>query len=510
MPNEEMDALIEAQKEEINRLKENSDNVIDIKEFYFNKYHEMYQELLLERKTEIDEAMKQMEEEIKEINQNLDSIQEDLAINESLKAKQETTEEAMYELHAKMEEARFQTEIKMDLLQKDTIGLYHKHQALLDEWFTILDHYLDHLISNGELIEAYTKLFDVVNSDGFTLSVKIKESETKNHQLNEELNNQIASIRSELDALLKEKTKLENKVLDISDDSKASLEEDLRKRIEYQKNYELELTNAFQQTSTKQLKELSDIIIKYQLVNKPADEQIAELDKLIEKYRLALLSLDTKANLELQKNKRKAVLEEQLASLEVIRKQKSEIEKQTLKLKEAYTLVIKNIETLDNHLKEIRLQLSTVEARGFLKFEEQYQKELKDRYNNIIQKQKNLEGYREDRTYHLFDPDPAEIASIDQQIHTEEMALNELIHTYDKTKREYEQYLAQENHQHIKELIDEGMLFEEQLPKLKALTIKLKERIASNEAKAKQYTEELSDYQSIVMQIEELSHDDFN
>ena len=509
MPTEEMDALIEAQKEEIDRLKE-TEEAIDIKDFYFNKYQEMYQEILLGRKQEIDEAMKALEKEIDEINHNLKSIEEDLELNEAIKQKQASNEEAIYELHAKMEEARFQTEIKMDLLQKDTRELYHKHQALLEKWLMTLEHYLDHLVSNGELIDEYTKLFEIMNQDGFDLSVSIKNSEIKNHQLNDELNDRISEIRKELDGLLKEKTRLENRVLDISDDNKAALEEDLRKRIEYQKNYELELTNAFQQVSMKQLKELSDIIIKYQLVNKPAEEQIVELDQLLEKDRLVLLSLDTKANLELQKGKRKAILQEQLSALDLKQKQLNELTKQNNKLKEAYKAVIENINQLDSHLRDIRSQLSTIEAQGFLKFNEQYQKDLQDKYNSIIQKQKNLESYREDRTYHLFDPDPAEIASIDQQIHTEEMALNNLIHTYDQAKRDYECYLAQENHQHIKDLIDEGFLFEEQLPKLKNLTIKLKEKILNNEKIIKDLNEQLVDYQNIAMQIEELSHDDYH
>ena len=504
-----MDALIEAQKEEIDRLKE-TEEVVDIKEFYFNKYHEMYQEILRARKQEIDEAMKALDAEIQEINHNLHSIEEDLELNENIKQKQASNEEAIYELHAKMEEARFQTEIKMDLLQKDTRTLYMKHQALLDAWFLSLDHYLDHLLSNGELIDEYTKLFGVMNQEGFTISVAIKESENKNAALNEELNQKIASIRAELDTLLKEKTRLENRILDISDDHKASLEEDLRKRMEYQKNYELELTNAFQITSSKQLKELSDLIIKYQLVNKSAEDQIAELDILLEKDKMALLSLDTKANLELQKGKRKAALQEELNNLEQKKQQLSDLDQQTKKLKGAYQAVIENIEQLDSHLKQVRAQLSTIEAQGFLKFDEQYQKDLKEKYASIVQKQKNLESYREDRTYHLFDPDPAEIATIDQQIHTEEMELNALIHSYDQAKRDYECYLAQENHQQIKDLIEEGFLFENELPKLKQLTIKLKEKILSNEKQMASLNEQLVNYQDIVMQIEELSHDDYN
>ena len=127
-----------------------------------------------------------------------------------------------------------------------------------------------------------------------------------------------------------------------------------------------------------------------------------------------------------------------------------------------------------------------------------------------LKKQKNLESYREDRTYHLFDPDPAEIAAIDQQIHNEEMELNTLIHTYDQAKRDYECYLAQENHQHIKDLIEEGFLFESELPQLKQLTIKLKEKILANEKQIAELNEQLTDYQNIAMQIEELSHDDYN
>ena len=56
MNNQDFDKLISVQKEEIERIK-NSNQETNIKEFYLNKYHEIYQEILQERIDEINHEL---------------------------------------------------------------------------------------------------------------------------------------------------------------------------------------------------------------------------------------------------------------------------------------------------------------------------------------------------------------------------------------------------------------------------------------------------------------------
>ena len=80
MNNQDFDKLITVQKEEIERIK-NSNPEINIREFYLNKYHEMYQEILEERMEEINEELRNLENEIHSLNDSVDRINEDIENN---------------------------------------------------------------------------------------------------------------------------------------------------------------------------------------------------------------------------------------------------------------------------------------------------------------------------------------------------------------------------------------------------------------------------------------------
>ena len=79
---------------------------------------------------------------------------------------------------------------------------------------------------------------------------------------------------------------------------------------------------------------------------------------------------------------------------------------------------------------------------------------------------------------------------------------------YDNIKKDYESFLQQNDNAVIKTLIEDGSFFETNIPKLKALTIKLKDKIGKLIEESHKMQDDLKDYQSILMQIQELENED--
>ena len=165
---------------------------------------------------------------------------------------------------------------------------------------------------------------------------------------------------------------------------------------------------------------------------------------------------------------------------------------------------------LDNHVLDIKDNIAGFKHQQFIRFDDQFRKELKDGMNAIKQQQKVLEGLKEDRTFMLFEPEVEKIRNIDNQIHQEELTLNQLINKYDGIQKDYEEFLSQNDNGKIKELLDEGQYFEEKIPQLKEMMLKLEDKINGFIDDSQRLNNQLVDYQNVIMQIEELLNENYD
>ena len=344
----------------------------------------------------------------------------------------------------------------------------------------------------------------------YDLSVKIKQNELENRRLEDKLNDKVLEIRKQLDSLLKEKERYENYILDISVEHQESVKHDLELRLEHKQNYLKEIKEIYSTTSTKQLKEFTELYSKNYLVSKPASEQVEEYDALFIKFKSRLLCLDTKTNLEYQRNKRLKDLKEEKKRLDVIKEQKEHLDVKIKRYQEAYLIIQTTIKELDNHVLDIKDNIAGFKHQQFIRFDDQFRKELKDGMNAIKQQQKVLEGLKEDRTFMLFEPEVEKIRNIDNQIHQEELTLNQLINKYDGIQKDYEEFLSQNDNGKIKELLDEGQYFEEKIPQLKEMMLKLEDKINGFIDDSQRLNNQLVDYQNVIMQIEELLNENYD
>ena len=115
-----------------------------------------------------------------------------------------------------------------------------------------------------------------------------------------------------------------------------------------------EIKEIYSTTSTKQLKEFTELYSKNYLVSKPASEQVEEYDALFIKFKSRLLCLDTKTNLEYQRNKRLKDLKEEKKRLDVIKEQKEHLDLKIKRYQEAYLIIQTTIKELDNHVLDIK------------------------------------------------------------------------------------------------------------------------------------------------------------
>lgn len=509
MNKDELAQMLTEQNEAIEKIKEQPTHN-DLKEFYLSKYQEMYQEILTNRVNEIDEEMKKIDLEIEKLNESVSRIDDTLQANEITKQKISDVEARIYECYGKMEEQRFTSETVCYKIQNETVELCKEHLMLVQPWFNTLKQYYDGLITNGELIEAINHLTKLMHGKCYDLSIKIKQNELENRRLEDKLNDKVAEIRKQLDSLLKEKERYENYILDISVEHQESVKHDLELRLEHKQNYLKEIKEIYSTTSTKQLKEFTELYSKNYLVSKPASEQVEEYDALFIKFKSRLLCLDTKTNLEYQRNKRLKDLKEEKKRLDVIKEQKEHLDVKIKRYQEAYLIIQTTIKELDNHVLDIKDNIAGFKHQQFIRFDDQFRKELKDGMNAIKQQQKVLEGLKEDRTFMLFEPEVEKIRNIDNQIHQEELTLNQLINKYDGIQKDYEEFLSQNDNGKIKELLDEGQYFEEKIPQLKEMMLKLEDKINGFIDDSQRLNNQLVDYQNVIMQIEELLNENYD
>lgn len=507
MNNQDFDKLISTQLEEIERLKKTNEDT-NIKEFYLNKYHEMYQEILADRIEEINNELKELENEILKLNDSVLRINEDIENNERIQEKIQNVEERIHECYCEIEEKRFQTETVLDNLQQGTIVLFKKHQVISKTWLDSLYNFYERLIDKDELLRIIDELVNVIYNEGHELAVKIKQNEQKNNFITGALDAEIQEIRNKLDALFLEKSRYEKNMYEVSVERSEQLKEELAIKQEHKKCYKSEIEKAFIHQSNKHLKEMNELIIKFSLTSKDPNEQIELLDKLCEKFRLQLISLDTLSNQEYQKKKRLTTLYEEKSKLEKVKSDKENVDKKIQALQNAYIVISKNVKDLDDNLDDIKKQILSVKHQQFLRFEEQFQKELSEGLSNIKKKQKEIESLQEERTYLLYEANPEKVKEIDIQIHNEDLKLNKIISSYDSVKKDYESFLSQNDNAHIKTLIEDGRFFEDNLPKLKQLVLKLKNKIADLNNQSLKYSDELNEYPSVMMQIQELENED--
>lgn len=507
MNSQDFDKIISVQKEEIERIKNNNQET-NIKDFYLHKYHMMYQEILQERINEINEELNEVEQEIINLNDSVDRINEDIENNERIKEKINDVEQRIHECYCEIEEKRFQTENVIDSLQQETIKLFHEHQNISRSWYETLYNYYDQLIDKNELLSQIENLTNYIFDEGYELSVKIKQNEQKNNQINNALNDEIMDVRKKLDTLFLEKTRYEKNMYEVSSDRKEQLKKELSIKQEHKRCYKEEIEQAFIHQSKKHLKELNELLIKFSLTSKDPNEQIEILDELCDKFKAQLLSLDTLSNQAYQKQKRLNMLYEEKNKLEIIKNKKDTADKKAQTLQSAYVVICKNIKDLDDHLEDIKKQISSFKHQQFLRFEEQFQKELNNELLNIKKQQKFIDSLQEDKTYLLFGDDPTKVKDIDNQLYNENLKLNKIIENYDNINRDYESFLKQNDNAVIKSLIEEGSFFEINIPKLKELAIKLKTKINNLVEESHKMQEALREYQTILMQIQELENED--
>ena len=375
MNNQDYDKLISVQKEEIERIK-NSNQETNIKDFYLTKYHEMYQEILQERIDEINNELNELEQEIENLNNSVNRINEDIENNERIKEKIKDVEERIHMCYCEMEEKRFQTETILDNIQQETIKLFQEHQLTIRSWNDVLYNYLDNLIDKNDLFQHISGLINWVFSDGYQLSISIKENEQQNSLIQKALDDELLSVRQKLDALFVEKSRYEKSMYAVSIDRSEQIKKDLALKQEHKKCYKEEIEKAFIHQSNKHLKEINELLIKFSLTSKDPNEQIEILDKLCDKFKVQLLSLDTLSNQAYQKQKRLTMLYEEKSKLENLKNKKDLIDKKAQNLQNAYVVISKNVKDLDLHLEDIKKQILSFKHQQFLRFEEQFQKEL--------------------------------------------------------------------------------------------------------------------------------------
>ena len=507
MNNQDFDKLISVQKEEIERIK-NSNQETNIKEFYLNKYHEIYQEILQERIDEINHELNELEQEIENLNNSVDRINEDIENNERIQEKINDVEERIHECYCEIEEKRFQTETVIDNLQSNTVKLYQQHQSIVRVWFDTLNNYYDHLIDKDELLLQIDNMTNMMLNDAYNLSIKIKENEHQNNLINQALEEEFSAVRQKLDALFIEKSRYEKSKYEVSKDRSEQLKKDLAVKQEHKKYYKEEIEKAFIHQSNKHLKEINELLIKFSLTSKDPNEQIEILDNLCDKYRTQLLSLDTLSNQAYQKQKRLTMLYEEKARLDSLQQKKDQIDKKIQTLQSAYVVISKNIKDMDDHLEDIKKQISSFKHQQFLRFEEQFQNELDEGLKDIKKQQKLIESLHEERTYLLYEANTDKVKDIEQDIHLADIKLNKIIERYDNIQKDYDEFLKQNDNSTIKSLISEGSFFETNLPKLKELTVKLRNKISNLTNDSHNIQDDLKEYQTVLMQIQELENED--
>jgi hypothetical protein len=233
-------------------------------------------------------------------------------------------------------------------------------------------------------------------------------------------------------------------------------------------------------------------------------------DALLNRYQSTLLSLDTLSNQKYLTKKRINSLKEEKNRLDNIKLRKEKLDKKINALQNVYLVISKNIKEMDEYLEQIKKRIASFKHQQFLRFDEQFQKDIAVCKNQIKQQQMLIENLQEERTYILFDPTDEKIRNIDNQIRQEDLNLNVLIKNLNELEHDYETFLNQNENNTIKKLLEIGNFYEQNLPKIKDLILELKEKINNKTEKSLALQNELADYQNILIQIQELENEDFD
>ena len=85
-----------------------------------------------------------------------------------------------------------------------------------------------------------------------------------------------------------------------------------------------------------------------------------------------------------------------------------------------------------------------------------------------------------------------------------------MIKNLNELEKDYNTFLQQNDNNTIKKLLEIGNFYEQNLPKIKDLTLQLKEKINTQTDKSLALQNELVEYQNILTQIQELQNEDYD
>ena len=509
MENKEINNLLNEKKKEIDEIKANASQM-DLKDYYLNQYQEMFSSILQNRSLEVEHDMQEIDEEIKNLTNSMDSLDNQIKLNEENSLKVKDLENQIYQLFSQIEEARFELDNKQNKLKKDSIALFEAHFAITSLFHNALNKYYQGLISNGELLKAIDDLSLSLNDKGFLISCSIKENEKKLKENEKEFVLFEEKEHQKIDAIITEKQMLEKKIIASSIDSKEKIKEELSLRIEHKRTYLNELIASFNELSVKQLKEFNDLYIKNRLTLKEIPLQIEEYDNLFKRFKTKLLTVDTKTNQEIKKQKYLTDLLNEKKRLDTLKQKKQSLEEQKGRLNSLYAISSETVLELEKHLNDIKLEINNYKHHQFMHLEEGYDHDLALAKTNIELLEQELNSLNDERTYQLFNPDALKIKEIDKAILEKEHQLNDAINEYNHLKDEFAQFMKDEENIALKNLLNDGKYFEENIPRIKNLLEKLLQRIESINAQIMALALDLNEYQDILSKIEELQNESNN
>lgn len=506
MENKELNVFLDEKKQEIEKIKEDATQM-DIKDFYLNQYHEMFSAILNNRSREIEDDMNEIDKEIKSLEESIDSIDMQLNENEQLNEKVQHLENDIYKEFSKIEEERFNLDAKQNKLKKDSICLFQTYYNEVNAFQNTLNLYMNGEIANKDLLDLIDNLENKMINECYDVSISIKEKERELKQNEKAFNDFEIEQHKVIDQLISEKQSIEKRIVTSSLDSKEKIKEDLNLRIEHKKTYLKELVSAYNELSVRQLKEFNDIYIKNRLIGKDISTQIEEYDNLFKRFKTKLLTVDTVSNQELKKQKRLNQLISEKQRLDQFKARKDLLEEQRNRLNQMAQVVDQTIKELDQHLEDIKKDISKFKHNQFMHLESDYEQDLSKLATNVNLIQKDLTALQDERTYQMFDPNPNVIAELDQKINQKEKALNEAIYQYNDLKNEYDEFLRESENIELKNLLNDGRYFEENIPRVKELREKLENKIEKINNQISDLNQPLKDYNDILKEIDDIKND---
>ena len=506
MENKEIKDLLNEQQDAIEKIKQNAQQM-DIKDFYLNQYHDMFSAILTNRSREIEEDMNEIDKEIKELEESINSIDNQLSQNEQLQKSVQQLEDDIYQAYSKIEEQRFNLDAKQNKLRKDSIGLFKTYYDTINQFQNALSLYFNGELSNKELIDNINSLESNLLNNCYDVAISIKENERQLKQNEQDFKDFEKENHNHIEQLINEKQSLEKRIVTSSQDAKVKAKEELTLRIEHKKTYLNELIAAYNDLSVRQLKEFNDLYIKNRLTGKDLSSQIEEYDILFKKFKTKLLTVDTLSNQELKKQKRLNQLVSEKQNLDALKTKKDLIEAQRNRLVQMSQVVDQTIKELDNHLNDIKQEISKYKHNQFMHLQSDYEQDLSKAATNIQLIQKELTSLQDERTYQMFDPNPLKLQEIDEKISVQEKRLNEAIYQYNDLKNEFDDFLRVEDNIELKKLLNDGKYFEENIPRVKELREKLSFKIENLNNQISDLNHSLTNYTEILMEIDEIQND---